>query len=69
VPDLKSALDGAEALILLVDHRGFREIDPQEVSQDMPGRVAVDTRGVWDQEMWKTAGFNLYVLGVGGADA
>jgi UDP-N-acetyl-D-mannosaminuronic acid dehydrogenase len=68
-PDLESALDGAEAVILLVDHRGFREIDPQKVSQDMPGRVAIDTRGVWDQEMWETAGFNLYVLGVGGADA
>jgi UDP-N-acetyl-D-mannosaminuronic acid dehydrogenase len=66
---LESALEDAEALVLLVDHRGFREIDPQRLSQDMPGRIAIDTRGVWGQEMWEAAGFDLYVLGVGGADA
>jgi UDP-N-acetyl-D-mannosaminuronate dehydrogenase len=68
MPTLASALEGAEALILLVDHQEFRELDPQNVSRDMPGRVAIDTRGVWDRGTWKMAGFNLHVLGVGEAD-
>jgi UDP-N-acetyl-D-mannosaminuronic acid dehydrogenase len=68
-PSLEAALEGAEAVVLLVDHRQFRDLDPARVASEMPGKVAVDTRGAWDREAWERAGFRLRVLGVGGEDA
>jgi UDP-N-acetyl-D-mannosaminuronic acid dehydrogenase len=66
---LEIALQNAEAIILLVDHRTFRELDPQQVKGMMSGHVAIDTRGVWDRAAWAAAGFELHVLGVGGENA
>ncbi len=66
---LEMALQDAEAVILLVDHQTFRELDPQRVKGMMSGHVAIDTRGVWDRAAWRTAGFELHVLGVGGENA
>lgn len=66
--DLEQVLDGAEALILLVDHQEFMTLDPGRVAGLMPGRIAFDTRGVWDPAAWKTAGFELSRLGVGQVD-
>jgi UDP-N-acetyl-D-mannosaminuronic acid dehydrogenase len=62
---LESALKEADAVVLLVDHRAFVGLDPQQVAAGMPGRVAVDTRGRWDRERWMAAGFHLHVLGAG----
>jgi UDP-N-acetyl-D-mannosaminuronic acid dehydrogenase len=69
VPSLEAVLEDAEVVILLVDHQVFRELEPQQVAAVMPGRVAVDTRGVWDRAAWSNAGFELHVLGVGGGNA
>jgi UDP-N-acetyl-D-mannosaminuronic acid dehydrogenase len=68
VSSLEDALKEAEAVVLLVDHQVFRELDPSRIASAMAGRVAVDARGVWDRVAWKEAGFRLYVLGVGGRD-
>jgi UDP-N-acetyl-D-mannosaminuronic acid dehydrogenase len=62
---LAEALSGAQAVVLLVDHRAFRELDPAQVAAGMPGRVAVDLRGVWQPAGWQAAGFRLHTLGVG----
>jgi UDP-N-acetyl-D-mannosaminuronic acid dehydrogenase len=64
-PSLEAALKDAEAIVLLVDHRTFVELDPVQVAASMPGRVAVDTRGRWDRARWAGAGFRLHVLGAG----
>jgi UDP-N-acetyl-D-mannosaminuronic acid dehydrogenase len=63
--DLQSTIEGAEAIILLVNHRQFVQLDPSEAAGLMPGRVAIDTRGVWDPLSWEKAGFKLSRLGVG----
>jgi UDP-N-acetyl-D-mannosaminuronic acid dehydrogenase len=65
VGSLSEALNEAQAVVLLVDHRAFRELDPAQVAADMPGRVAVDLRGVWQPAQWHAAGFSLHTLGVG----
>ncbi len=65
---LESALEEADAVVLLVDHHEFCTLDPQIVAQAMPGRFAFDTRGAWDREAWRQAGFQLHVLGVGERD-
>lgn len=66
---LEDVLDGAEAVVLLVDHRRFLELDPNQVALRMPGRLAIDTRGAWDRAAWRAAGFEVHVLGVGSPHA
>jgi UDP-N-acetyl-D-mannosaminuronic acid dehydrogenase len=63
--DLQGALEGAEAVILLVDHQQFVNLDPSEAAELMSGKAAFDTRGVWDPLTWEKAGFRLSRLGVG----
>jgi len=62
---LQEALTGAQAVVLLVDHKAFRELEPAQAVAGMPGRVAVDLRGVWQPAAWEAAGFSLHTLGVG----
>jgi UDP-N-acetyl-D-mannosaminuronic acid dehydrogenase len=66
---LADAVKDADAVALLVDHRQFRELDPQTLAAQMPGRVAFDTRGVWSSSVWEQAGFQLHILGVRSPDA
>ena len=62
---LGSVLQGADAIVLLVDHREFVGLDPKQVGQQMAGRVAVDLRGAWQADSWRAAGFEIQMLGVG----
>jgi UDP-N-acetyl-D-mannosaminuronic acid dehydrogenase len=64
VSDLDSALEGADVVLLLVDHKQFRKLDPNDIAGKMSGRLAFDTRGVWSKVDWEAAGFTLHVLGV-----
>ena len=69
VGSLEEAVAGADAVVLLVDHPEFIELDPQLLARAMPGRVAVDLRGRWNMPAWMAAGFSLKVLGLGTANA
>lgn len=64
-PSLEAVLENAEVVLLLVDHRQFKELVPDEVAGMMPGRWAFDMRGIWDREAWENAGFKVRTLGVG----
>jgi UDP-N-acetyl-D-mannosaminuronic acid dehydrogenase len=66
---IEMTLRDAEAVVLLVDHQIFRQLDPQQVKGMMSGRIAIDTRGAWDRAAWGASGFDLHVLGVGGENA
>ena len=65
VPSIEAALDGADAMVLLVDHRGWASLDPAGAAGAMRGRVVFDTRGVLPRAAWGQAGFRLHVLGAG----
>jgi UDP-N-acetyl-D-mannosaminuronic acid dehydrogenase len=64
---LEAVIKEADVILLLVDHGQFRSLEPKEIAEHMPGRIAVDTRGMWSVETWEAAGFKLYALGVGEA--
>ncbi|HET7011166.1 MAG TPA: nucleotide sugar dehydrogenase [Anaerolineales bacterium] len=66
---LEEALAGAEAFVLLVDHRELRSMDAAAVARSMKGRLAFDARGALSRRAWKAAGFRLHVLGAGEANA
>ncbi len=62
---LETVLEGSEAVLLLVNHDQYRDLDPLHTARLMPGRVAIDTRGVWSAERWKAANFEFFQLGAG----
>jgi len=65
---LDAALQGADIVVLLVDHEMFYDLKPSAVAELMAGKLAVDTRGIWKRDAWRDAGFNLRVIGVGAQD-
>lgn len=62
-PSLDGALRGADAVVLLTDHRVFRDLDPTTIASAMQTRILVDTRAALDIEAWRHAGFECHVLG------
>ncbi len=62
---LEEALDGAEAVVLLVGHRIFRQLDPKWAAASMPGRKGFDASGSWSRSEWQQAGFEIHTLGMG----
>jgi len=62
-PSLAAALDGADAMVLVVDHDAFKSVTPAEAAKHMRGRVIVDARDLFDAPAWQSAGFSVYTLG------
>lgn len=44
---LEETINGADCLVLLVDHKEFKEIRLQNLRKKMRGSLIIDTRGVW----------------------
>jgi UDP-N-acetyl-D-mannosaminuronic acid dehydrogenase len=55
---LESAVEDAEAVILLVKHTEFTRLDPAEFASKTDARILIDC------DPWKDAGFHLFRLGV-----
>ncbi len=66
---VEDAVRDAVAVILLVNHTEFDEIDPAAILSLMAGRTILDTRGTLDRHQWIEAGFQFLALGVGEAKA
>jgi UDP-N-acetyl-D-mannosaminuronic acid dehydrogenase len=62
VTSLDEAIQGADAVVILVDHAEFRLLDPNRFTK-MRGRVVIDTRNCLDALHWKNSGFNFIRLG------
>ena len=66
---VEQALNDAHALVLLVDHRAFRELDVDLAAALVRHKRVLDARNVLDRRAWQAAGFEVSVLGVGPGDA
>jgi UDP-N-acetyl-D-mannosaminuronic acid dehydrogenase len=62
---LEEAVKDAEALVLLVDHADFRQIDPAMIGPKLRNRQVLDTRSAMDHAAWRSNGFTVHVLGDG----
>lgn len=60
---LKEAVQGADAVIILTDHKEFKEIEPTELTSLMKRKIVLDTRNVINSELWMNAGFLYHSLG------
>jgi UDP-N-acetyl-D-mannosaminuronic acid dehydrogenase len=64
-PTLEAAVDGADAVVLVVGHRIFKDVDPTAIAPLMRGRLLVDARNFFDAVVWSAAGFTVETLGDG----
>jgi UDP-N-acetyl-D-mannosaminuronic acid dehydrogenase len=63
VPTLEEAVQGVDAVLLLVAHQVFRELNPEKLKPLLRRAVLVDTVGIVNIDQWKAAGFQVYRLG------
>ena len=64
-PTLEETIQDTEAILLLVRHTQFREMEPSAIAALTPARVIVDTVNAWDAATWGKEGFQVFRLGVG----
>src|SRR5712691_3939016 len=62
---LEQALRDAEAVVLLVDHRAFKELDLDLVAALVSGKRVLDARNSLDRPSWQARGFEVSLLGAG----
>jgi UDP-N-acetyl-D-mannosaminuronic acid dehydrogenase len=62
---IEQALRDAEALVLLVDHRAFRELDLDLAAALVRHKRVLDARNAVDRAAWEARGFQVSVVGVG----
>lgn len=63
VSSLEVAVKGADCVVLLTDHKEFREMQPDALI-GFEGKVVVDTRNILSAEAWSRAGITVQTLGV-----
>ena len=60
---IDEALSGASAILILTDHQAFKNIDPEDIKDQMKNHIIIDTKNCIDRVKWESAGFDVYVLG------
>jgi len=65
---LGEAVKGADGILLLVDHKEFYDLDPEELAGYLKTRYILDARYVIDPAVWTDMGFSVETLGVGRDD-
>jgi len=62
---MDDAIKDADAILLMVKHTEFGQLNPTEVIKKTKARIVIDTVNGFDNNSWKSAGFNVHRLGVG----
>lgn len=62
-PSLESAIENAEAILLLVKHTQFIALHPENIKSKTNARLLIDCVNGWDSKVWQPAGFQLVRLG------
>ncbi|MDE4085781.1 nucleotide sugar dehydrogenase [Planococcus maritimus] len=59
------AVEGADLIVILTDHKAFKEYDPQTLGGTMRHKAIFDTKNAISRETYEQAGFTVYRLGDG----
>ncbi|WP_115790086.1 UDP-glucose dehydrogenase family protein [Arthrobacter silvisoli] len=62
-PDMETALERADAVLLLTEWKQYRELDPHETAALVSNRRILDGRNVLDPAKWRAAGWTYKGLG------
>lgn len=58
----ETTFKGADLIAVLIDHKEFKYIDPEEVAKLVRNHLFFDTRNCTNTEKWNKAGFDVYML-------
>jgi len=61
---LEPAIQDADAVLLLVKHTEFVNLNPDHFASKTKARILIDCVNGWDANSWQKAGFQIYRLGV-----
>ncbi len=59
------AVDGADLIVILTDHKAFKDYDPSKIGGTMRHKAIFDTKNAISRETYEQAGFTVYRLGDG----
>lgn len=62
---LEDAINDAEIIMLLVNHKPFQEISARNIRGKTKASIVVDAVNGWNSVEWEEAGFHIVTLGVG----
>ncbi|HSL42328.1 MAG TPA: nucleotide sugar dehydrogenase [Anaerolineales bacterium] len=65
---LDAAIEDADAILLLVRHTEFVNLDPDAIASKTNTRTLIDCVNGWNSDRWQKAGFTVHRLGVNKAD-
>jgi len=65
VHSLAMAVEDADALLLLVNHTEFHQVNPEVLAALTPARILIDTVNGWGGLNMAEQGFKLFRLGDG----
>jgi UDP-N-acetyl-D-mannosaminuronate dehydrogenase len=60
---IEQALRDADAIVLLVDHPGFQELDVDLAAALVGHKRVLDARNALDHAAWRARGFDVRILG------
>ena len=63
--NLEEAITNADVLLLLVNHKQFKDLVPDELAKITKARIAIDTVHGWERPAWVNVGFKFYRSGDG----
>jgi len=63
--DVDNAIQGADAILLLVRHTEFTRLKPSEIAAKTKARTIIDTVNTWNVKELQNAGFKVIKLGAG----
>jgi UDP-N-acetyl-D-mannosaminuronic acid dehydrogenase len=62
--NLDDALKDSDAILILVRHTEFINLNPTDIASKTKGRTIIDTVNGWNLQEWQSAGFSFTRLGV-----
>jgi len=63
--NLEDAVKDADALLVLVKHGDFLNINPTQLLETTHARTVIDTVNAWDKGIWEEAGYQVFRQGTG----
>jgi UDP-N-acetyl-D-mannosaminuronic acid dehydrogenase len=60
---IEEAVDHADLILIMTNHQEFKRLNPESLKDKMRTKIIYDTKKCIDEDKWKQAGFEVYVLG------
>jgi UDP-N-acetyl-D-mannosaminuronic acid dehydrogenase len=62
---IEECFQNADCVVLLTDHSDYKYLNPVQLAKLVRTPIVFDTRNLLDHDEWRSAGFQVKVLGSG----